>query len=154
MSMRLSTRGRYAIRAASNLAGRKNDGPVALKTIAREEHIPPRYLEQLMNRLRRSGILQSSRGPGGGYSLTRPPADITLGEIVSAIEGRVAVAGCVKPDRRKNCRIENTCASRLFWANLSRMIQAVMDSVTLQELIDGNWQKKNMSALFQDWTLP
>jgi Rrf2 family protein len=154
MSMRLSTRGRYAIRAASNLACRNADDPIALKTIAREEHIPPRYLEQLMNRMRRSGILQSSRGPGGGYVLTRPPADITLGEIVSAIEGRVAVAGCVKPDRRKNCRLQNSCASRLFWANLSRMIQTVMDSVTLQELINGDWQKKNMSALFKNWTLP
>jgi Rrf2 family protein len=154
MSMRLSTRGRYAIRAASNLAGRAEYGPVALKTIAREEHIPPRYLEQLMNRMRRSGILRSSRGPGGGYVLTRPPSDITLGEIISAIEGRVAVAGCVKPDRRKNCRLEKSCASRLFWANLSGMIQAVMDSVTLQELTSGEWRKKNMSALFQNWTLP
>jgi Rrf2 family protein len=152
--MRLSTRGRYAIRAASNLAGRSEYGPVALKTIAREEHIPPRYLEQLMNRMRRSGILRSSRGPGGGYVLTKPPSDITLGEIISAIEGRVAVAGCVKPDRRKNCRLEDTCASRLFWASLSGMIQAVMDSVTLQELASGDWRKKNMSALFKNWTLP
>lgn len=142
MSMRLSTRGRYAIRAASNLAVRHSAEPVPLKTIAKEEHIPLRYLEQLMNRMRRNGILESSRGPGGGYRLKRPPGDISLGEIISAIEGRVAVAGCVKPDRRKNCRIEKSCASRLFWADLSAMIQSVMDNVTLQELASGNWGTK------------
>ncbi len=154
MSMRLSTRGRYAIRAASNLANRNVPGPITLKTIAREEHIPLRYLEQLMNRMRRSGILESSRGPGGGYCLSRPPGEISLGQIISAIEGRVAVAGCVKPDRQKNCRLENSCASRLFWANLSAMIQTVMDSVTLQELINGNWRNKDFASLFKNGTMP
>ncbi|HEX9933569.1 MAG TPA: Rrf2 family transcriptional regulator [bacterium] len=149
--MRLSTRGRYAIRAASNLAVRSNDGPVALKTIAREEHIPLRYLEQLMNRMRHSGILESSRGPGGGYRLKRSPSDITLGEIVSAIEGRVAVAGCVKPDRQKNCRLEDRCASRLFWLKLSGMIQILMDNVTLQELNNGKWRNKDVAALIGNW---
>jgi Rrf2 family protein len=152
--MRLSTRGRYAIRAASNLANRNGSGPITLKTIAREEHIPLRYLEQLMNRMRRSGILESSRGPGGGYCLSRPADEISLGQIISAIEGRVAVASCVKPDRQKNCRLENSCASRLFWANLSGMIQTIMDSVTLQELNNGNWRKKDFASLFKNGMRP
>jgi len=152
--MRLSTRGRYAIRAASNLAGRRGLEPVPLKTIAREEHIPLRYLEQLMNRMRRNGILKSARGPGGGYWLSRSPGEISLGQIISAIEGAVAVAGCVKPDRQKNCMLENSCASRLFWANLSAMIQSVMDSVTLQELISGNWRNKDFAFLFKTGKTP
>ncbi|MCJ7813414.1 Rrf2 family transcriptional regulator [bacterium] len=144
MSLRLSTKGLYSIRAVSRLANQYGKGPVSIRTIAREEYIPLHYLEQLMSRLRRKGFLKSVRGPGGGYLLTRSPDQISIGDIIQTLEGKVTIAHCVDEDQQTRCGLEKTCISRDFWSALSQRVQCILDSVSLQELIEGKWKQKNL----------
>jgi Rrf2 family protein len=150
MSLRLSTKGRYGVLAVSKLASQYGKGPVPIKTIAEEEHIPLRYLEQLMVRLRRNGLLTSVRGPGGGYYLNRSPDKISLGEIIQILEGAVSVSRCVEIDNEVHCEFEESCISRGFWIKLSRTIQKILDNVTLQELIDKTWEDMDFVSLINN----
>ena len=143
MSLRLSTKGCYSIRAVSRLVNEYGKGPLSIRTIAQEEYIPHRYLEQLMSRLRREGFLESVRGPGGGYTLTRPPNQISIGDIIQTLEGKVSIAQCIAENRKCRCRLEKTCVSRDFWSDLSQMVQHILDSVSLQEFVEGTWDQKN-----------
>jgi Rrf2 family cysteine metabolism transcriptional repressor len=150
MSLRLSTKGRYGVLAVSRLARTFGSGPVSIKSIAREEHIPKRYLEQLMIRLRRNGLLESIRGPGGGYTLARSPDQISLGEVIAILEGDVTVARCVGIEPKNRCSFEETCVSRIFWMKLSHMIQKVLNNVSFQELIDLNWEEKDIESFLKN----
>jgi len=137
MSLQLSTRGRYGVRAVCRVACLYEEGPVSIQTIARKEKIPTRYLEQIMTRLRREGILESTRGPGGGYTLSRSPDQISLWEIIRILEGNVPVVWCTDEDREDHCSREQTCMTRSLWVALSRAIQRMLSNITMQDLIDG-----------------
>ena len=96
--MKLSTKGRYSVTALYELALHYGEGVVPIKTIAKSQGISENYLEQLMLPLRRAGLVESVRGAQGGYTLSRPPAEVTIGEIITAVEGPIALVDCLFTD--------------------------------------------------------
>lgn len=136
MAVRLSTRGRYGLRAMVDLALHYGQGPVALKSIADRQNVSDHYLEQLMGSLRKAGLVTSVRGAQGGYELVRRPAEVTVGDVVRALEGPIAPVECVSEsaDTASTCGMINTCVTRLVWAKLRNSISEVLDSITLEDL--------------------
>jgi Rrf2 family protein len=123
---------------------------MALQEIADLESIPIRYLEQIMSRLRRAGLCSSARGPGGGYELRRPPEDISLGEVIHVLEGRVAVVSCLDKDRDVVCTMEDSCITRDFWSTLSKAIQRILESISLKDLIERDWKDVDLQSLMNE----
>jgi len=134
--MKITTKVRYGVNAAVELAGRGGyDGnTVSLKTIAASQSIPEPYLEQLMNQLRRAGLVDSCRGAQGGYCLSRRPEDITVGDVMIALEGNVAPVACLLEDVDQ-CP-SGGCAGRLVWEKIYSSISEVVNSITLQQLAE------------------
>lgn len=133
--MRLSTRSTYGMRAMFDLALCYGQGPVSVATIAQREHLTVPYLEQLLNRLRRHGLVESVRGPKGGYLLSKAPEVITVGEIVRALEGEIApvLAG---NGRRHNGSHASYHVTGLLWRRLGDAIAGTLDATTLKDLCD------------------
>ena len=131
--MKISTKGRYGIRLMLSLALHYDKGTLALKSIAREQDISEKYLEQIVTPLARVGLVKSERGSQGGYRLTKAPADYTAGEILRAIEGSVAPIPCLGSETNE-CPMSDQCFTLPFWAGLDDVINQYIDSVTLEQL--------------------
>ena len=125
--MRMSTKGRFAVNAMIDLALREHAGPVALATIGARQQVSMSYLEQLFSRLRRQGLVESTRGPGGGYTLGRSAETITVAEIISAVDDAMTegVAGS-----------DDECLSRDLWQRLNTVVLNHMGTITLRTLVD------------------
>ena len=131
--MMISTKGRYALRIMIDLAQHDSDIPVSVREIADRQDISGKYMEQIIGVLTRAGLLRSVRGAQGGYHLTRPPKEITVGMILRATEGDLAPAECVKNE--VPCGRTNECSTRLVFEKVYSAINNVIDNVTLDELI-------------------
>ena len=131
--MMISTKGRYALRIMIDLAQHDSDIPVSVREIADRQDISGKYMEQIIGVLTRAGLLRSVRGAQGGYHLTRPAKEITVGMILRATEGDLAPAECVKND--VPCGRTNECSTRLVFEKVYSAINDVIDNVTLDELI-------------------
>jgi Rrf2 family cysteine metabolism transcriptional repressor len=134
--MRLSTRGRYAVRAMIDLALHADDGPVRGNDIAERQEISVHYIEQLFVKLRKAGLIESVRGPGGGYILAQSADQIRAGDIVRTVEGPIALVHCVAPQQEAACHRVDSCVTHLLWRRLSDKAAEVLDSVTLKDLCD------------------
>lgn len=134
--MRISTRGRYALRAMLDLARHADEGPVLRRAIAERQNISADYAAQLFRELRAAGLVNGVKGPGGGYTLARDPAAISAGDIVRAVEGAVAVTECVAPSGAFDCCRIGACATREVWQRVSRAVEEVLDEITLADLRD------------------
>lgn len=130
--MKLSTKGRYSVRLMIDLALHAGEGPILLKEIAERQALSEKYLWQLMPPLKHAGLVMSFRGARGGYTLAKPSAEITLQDIVTAVEGPVYLVDCV--DDAQHCARAATCASRDIWAAVAQKIADVLESYTLDEL--------------------
>lgn len=133
--MRLSTRGRYGLKAMYQLAIHYGEGPVALKQIADKENLSENYLEQLVSQLRREGLLKSVRGAQGGYMLAMPPNEITVGNVLRVLEGNLAPADCIIEEDYE-CEKEENCITKFVWIKIKESIDEVVDSITLQDMLD------------------
>lgn len=131
--MKMSTKGRYGVRAMFELAGGYGEEPVKLRRIAARQDISARYLERMMNALVGAGLVRSIRGRNGGFQLVKPPADITLNMVVQAVEGSMAPVACVD-DVGLCCRHES-CAAREVWMMVKRAVVDVLDSITLEDML-------------------
>ena len=132
--MKLSTRTRYAVRAIIELAQKENNKPLQLKIIAERQDISVKYLEQLMAVLRSGGFVRSVRGSKGGYVLAKAANQIKLLDVLHRLEGPVATVECVEDE---HCCIRSAdCAARSLWLQVEQAIEKVLDSVTLQDLVD------------------
>ncbi len=132
--MKLSSRSRYGFRAILELAVEYGNGPLQIKTIAKREDISNKYLEQLVAMLKASGLVRSIRGPKGGYELTRPPGDVKLSEVFTTLEGPVVTVECLEhPEFCPRC---TECVTRDVWAKMQSAIMGVLESMTLQDLVD------------------
>ena len=138
--MRLSTKGRYGLRAMLDLAIHKDEGPSAIYLVAEREGISDRYLEQIMTALKRAGLVKSIRGPQGGYVLTREPGELTVGQIIRALEGPIAPVDCVSEEHPEQCQRADRCITRLLWAKVRDSIAGVLDSYSLEDLLK-EWRK-------------
>lgn len=133
-SMKLSTKGQYGTRALLELALRREEEPVLLKDIARSQQISLPYLQHLITPLIAAGIVRSTRGAKGGISLARPPEQIRLSEVIQTLEGSTAPVACV--DNPRICRRSASCVSRDIWSELKKVTDGVLESITLQDLVE------------------
>ena len=134
--IRISTRGRYALRAMVDLALHSDEEPVARQDIAERQDISADYVAQLFCSLNEAGLVGSVKGPGGGYCLARDPTVITALDVIQAVEGPVAVVHCVLPSDEPSCNRVDRCVTYLLWKRLSAMIDDFLNSVTLQDMCD------------------
>jgi len=133
--MKVSSKGHYGVRAMVALARVYGAGPLALSGIASREDLSPAYLEQLMMQLRRAGLVAGSRGAHGGYTLVQEPSLVTVGQVVRALEGPVALLECASEMEDPHCcEKEKDCPSRVVWQKMKESITQVLDSTTLADL--------------------
>lgn len=133
--MKISTKGRYALRMLLDLAEHQGEGYVALKDIAERQEVSKKYLEQIVPVLNKAGLLLTNRGFQGGYRLSRPPQQYSLGEILRATEGSLEPVACL--DQRPNaCPRAHSCATLPIWEGLSRVISEYLDGISLQDVLD------------------
>jgi len=133
--MKVSTRGRYGLRAMLELARCRGQSPVLMSTLAEREDISRKYLHALLTALKSAGLVSSVRGAGGGFMLRKEPAEIRLSEILRAVEGPLSLVDCVA-DKRV-CERSNRCVARGVWRELSSAVESMLDSITLEDLIAG-----------------
>ena len=145
--MRLSTKGRYGLRAVVDLAVYATDSAVSISSIAMRQGLSESYLEQLIAKLKRAGIVTSIRGTNGGYRLAKPTSQITVGDILRALEGKLCVVEC--PDSHE-CDNYDSCVTKYAWKRINDSINKVVDTMTLEEVISngchGALQKTEGSA--------
>lgn len=135
--MKFSTKTRYALRLMLDLAALDGEEYVSLRDIAARQEISAKYLEQIVRQLARAGLLHSSRGWQGGYRLARTPSEITPGDVVRAIEGKLAVVACLE-DQPNACPRAAACPTLDFWDGLRRTMNAYLDGTTLKEMAEKN----------------
>ena len=129
--MKLSAKGRYGARAALELALRYGAGPIMVREIAECQGISERYLEHILNSMRASGFVRSTRGARGGYELAKAPAEITLGDVIRSLEGPLDIVSCT---RDKDCDRVDNCVTMQVWKDVRDAIEGVLDRVTLADL--------------------
>ena len=134
--MKVSTKGRYALRIMLDLALHNNGDLVPLKDIAKRQDITLKYMEQIISPLARAGFVVSLRGASGGYRLARSPKDYTCGDILRVLEGALVPTGCLEQPGMNDCPRAETCPTLTFWSGLAKVINDYVDSVTLQDLMD------------------
>lgn len=133
--MKISTKGRYALRMLIDLAEHENCGFVALKNIAARQNISKKYLEQIIPIFNNSDILKTTRGSQGGYRLSRSPDKYTVGEILRLTEGNLAPVDCLTQDPIE-CERSVDCPTLPVWQGLNRVINEYLDGITLQDILD------------------
>ncbi len=145
--MKLSTKGRYAVRAMLDLALQYGNGATLVRDISERQEISDLYLEQLFNRLKTAELVRSSRGPRGGFTLNRPPEEIRIIDIVRVMEGSTAPVECV--DNASICSRSDSCPTRGIWMELKRATDQVLASTTLRDLMEME-MKNREKAEFQE----
>ena len=137
--MRLTTKGRFAVTAMIDLGLRQSNGPVTLAAISQRQQISLSYLEQLFGKLRRHELVESTRGPGGGYTLARSPTEITVADIITSVDEPMDATQC---GGKENCLGDGErCMTHDLWAALNVRMVEFLDSVTLQQLVDDQLAK-------------
>ncbi len=130
--MRLTTKGRFAVTAMIDIALHSNEGPVTLAGVADRQHISLSYLEQLFGKLRRRGLVDSVRGPGGGYTLARDAAKVSVADIILAVDEPIDATSC---GGEENCHEDKRCMTHDLWAGLNKHIHAYLAQISLAQLI-------------------
>jgi Rrf2 family cysteine metabolism transcriptional repressor len=131
--MKLSTKGRYGVKAMVDLAINYGKPPVSIKNISMRQNISEYYLEQLFSPLRKANLIKSIRGAQGGYILNKAPSEITVSDIFDVLEGPIEISDCLEGEV---CSNSSCCASRLLWAKLKDSIDSVTKTMTLQDIIN------------------
>ncbi|MCB2288254.1 Rrf2 family transcriptional regulator [Clostridium sp. CS001] len=131
--MKLSTKGRYGVKAMVDLAINYGDEPVSIKSISERQSISEYYLEQLFSTLRRAELIKSIRGAQGGYILNRAPQEISVHEVIEVLEGPIEVSNCLEDEA---CNNIDCCATRLLWKKIKDSIDSVTSSITLKDIVD------------------
>lgn len=131
--MRLTTKGRFAVTAMIDLALRQHNGPVTLAGISQRQKISLSYLEQLFGKLRRHDLVESTRGPGGGYSLARPAREVSVSNIIFAVDEPLDATQCAG---KQDCQDDGPCMTHELWSTLNKRMIEYLDSVSLQDLVE------------------
>jgi len=131
--MKLTSKGRYAVTAMIDIALNQDKGAITLSLISERQGISLSYLEQLFAKLKKAGLVSSARGPGGGYRLSRVASDISIGDIIHAVDENVDVRRCAG---KANCHGGEECLSHELWASLSVTIESFLKSITLQDVVE------------------
>lgn len=137
--MKISTKGRYALRLMLDLAIHNTGEPVRIKDIAARQEISDKYLEQIISTLNKAGYVKSIRGPQGGYRLTKEPQQYTVGMVLRLTEGSLAPVACLE-DEVNTCVRQDSCATLRLWKMINDSVSSVVDHVTLADLVE--WQEE------------
>ena len=137
--MKISTRGRYALRLMLDIALTDGKTPVSLRDVAQRQEISDKYLEQIITPLGRAGLVRSVRGAGGGYLLTKKPEEYTVGEILRPLEGSLAPVGCAQD--KDCCGRAEQCVTQEVWQQVMAAVSSVVDRITLADLV-GRYHEK------------
>lgn len=140
--MKISTKGRYAIRLMLDLAVNNTGEPISLKDVAKRQDISDKYLEQIISVLNRAGYVKSVRGAQGGYYLRKRPEDYTVGMILRLTEGSLAPVSCIDEEDEINCDKKDSCVTVMLWKKINDAVNDVVDHTTLQDLVD--WQQEKV----------
>ncbi len=133
--MNISTRGRYGLRALLEIAVQSDEEPVTIKNISQRQQMSVTYLEQILHRLKKAGIVKSIRGARGGYVLARKGDKITVSQIINALDGPISISYCDSPRlRERSCIGPQACVSRILWKKLENLIEDTLSSVTLADM--------------------
>jgi len=146
-TMRLTTKGRFAVTAMLDLAMHGGKGPVTLSGISRRQSISLSYLEQLFGKLRRHTLVDSTRGPGGGYTLARDLENVSVADIITAVDEPLDATQC---GGKENCKDEQRCMTHDLWAKLNDKMYEYLDSVTLSDLVAQQAARKKAVSVLQD----
>ncbi len=138
--MKISTKGRYALRMLLDMAIHNTGEPVRIKDIAARQAISDKYLEQIVSVLNKAGYVRSIRGPQGGYLLTKAPEQYTVGMILRLTEGSLAPVACLDDDVNE-CERQDNCVTLLLWQKLDDAIKSVIDTITLADLVQWHFAK-------------
>ena len=136
--MKLSTKGRYGLRAMIDLATYSETEPVSIQSIADRQNISERYLEQLMAKLKKAGLVTSTRGAGGGYRLAKETGSISVGDILRALEGDLRAVTCDAQEGEGGCEKADLCVSRYVWQRINASITNAVDTMYLEQLVEKN----------------
>jgi len=131
--MKVSTKGRYGVRAMLELAKLDSNTPMSARSISEEQDIPVPYLEKILFLLNKAGLVRSIKGPGGGYLLAKSSKKISIGDIVRVLEGPIALVECLEPSKKCD-RIEN-CVAMILWKRLSNRIEQTLNEISLHDLV-------------------
>lgn len=142
--MKISTKGRYALRLMLDLAVNYTGEYITIKSIAKRQEISEKYLEQIITQLSRAGFVKSARGAQGGYMLARKPADYTVGEILRTMEGNLAPVACLE-ENHEICSRANECVTLEVWMKLEQAINNVVDNITLADLVTRHDEKSALN---------
>lgn len=134
--MKLSTKGRYGLRALIDLARYSAEGPVSIISISERQEISERYLEQLMSLLKKAGLVKSIRGAGGGYMLAKAPEEISVGDILRALEGSLDPVECAGIDPEGSCSLSDSCVTKYVWKQINESINRTVDRIRLDRLVE------------------
>ncbi len=138
--LRLSTKGQYGVRALYEISTGYPGRPVTIREISEKQDVSVSYLEQILNKLRKSGFIKSIKGPGGGYVLNKSPEEINIASILKELEGPFAITSCLDPD--EGCVRIDSCVTHLLWKSLGEQIEAFLNTITLKNLLSGDLQKR------------
>ncbi|MDD6488820.1 MAG: Rrf2 family transcriptional regulator [Clostridia bacterium] len=133
--MKISTKGRYALRVMIELASSDSEKYISAKTISQHQNISEKYLEQIISSLNRAGIVKSTRGAMGGYKLVKSPVEYTVGMVLRSVEGSLAPVSCLEDEKNK-CPRSNDCISLYVWEKIYEAVNDVVDTITIQDLLD------------------
>ena len=117
------------------------NGPISIKEIAERQGISFSYLEQILHKLGKAGLIESVRGPAGGYLLARKPSELTIGDVVRALEGPIALSHCLEPGEADDCCQADDCVARMVWAKVGAKIEEALDSISFDDLLRRNQKK-------------
>lgn len=134
--MKLSRKGRYGLRAMLDLAIYAGDKKVSIKSVSERQNISENYLEQIIAVLKKDGFVKSTRGAHGGYSLTKQPIEISIGDILRSLEGNLNPVECITVNDEVQCNDSEYCVTKFVWKKISDSINEVVNNITLQDLVD------------------
>jgi Rrf2 family iron-sulfur cluster assembly transcriptional regulator len=140
--MRLTTKGRYAVTAMLDLAINYQSGPITLSDISKRQNISLSYLEQLFSKLRKNGLVDSARGPGGGYRLSREADEIAVGQVITAVDEKIDVTQC---GGKGDCKDGGPCLTHELWCDLSKQIYDFLNGISLGQLVRDRDQREQLT---------
>ncbi len=145
--MKLSTKGRYGLRAMIDLA-LNSDGTeaVSIQSISERQHISESYLEQLVRKLRKADLVKSVRGAGGGYQLARAAEEISVGDVLRALEGSIEAVSC-GTEEDPSCDMADLCVTRIVWERVNKAIEDAVDTISLDQLVEESRKKQNLGKI-------
>ena len=141
--MKISTKGRYGLRALIDLAQYSEIEPVSINSIAVRQGISERYLEQLMTLMKKAGLIKSIRGAGGGYVLAKDTREISVGDVLRALEGNLETVECTAFSQEDSCKAAGGCVTKYVWKRINESIKQTVDEISLKQLVDESKNIKN-----------